>query len=74
MSTCMNFRDMWLSAIVSLVCCRFWKPHCAGEVLPKFSIDTIMLLFLQKRLLHCPPSPLPWLRAVPRLPTACLPT
>jgi hypothetical protein len=45
MCTCMNFGDMWLSAIVPLVCCRFWKPYRAGEVLPKFSIDTIMFLF-----------------------------
>ena len=33
---------MWLSAIVPLVCCRFWLPHRAGELLPKFTIDTIM--------------------------------
>jgi hypothetical protein len=27
---------------VPLFSCRFWKPHRAGEVLPKFSIDTII--------------------------------
>jgi hypothetical protein len=39
---------MWLSAIVPLVFCRFWKPHCAEEVLPKFSIDSIMFFFKRR--------------------------
>jgi hypothetical protein len=39
---------MCLSAIVLLLSCRLWKPHCAGEVLPKFSIDSLMFLFFCK--------------------------
>jgi len=30
---------------VPLVSCRFWKPHRAGEVLPKFTIDNISFFF-----------------------------
>jgi hypothetical protein len=33
----------------AVVSCRFWKPHRAGEVLPKFSIDSLMFHFLEKR-------------------------
>jgi hypothetical protein len=40
---------IWLSAIMPLVSYRFWKPHCTGEVLLKFSIDTILFLFLQEK-------------------------
>jgi len=29
-------RYICLPAIVSFVSCRFWRPHPAGEVLPKF--------------------------------------
>ena len=42
---------MWLSAIVSLVCCRLWLRHHAGEVLPKFIIGTIMFLCCRRG--HC---------------------
>jgi len=38
---------MWLSVIVPLFCCRFWTPHRAWEVLPKFRTDTNMLLFFK---------------------------
>ena len=24
------------------ICCKFWKPHRVGEVLAKFTIDTVM--------------------------------
>ena len=34
------------------ICCRFWKPPRAEEVLPKFRFDTIMFLLLQERLLQ----------------------
>ena len=35
--------DIGVRAVVS---CRFWKPPCAGEVLPKFSIESNLFVFL----------------------------
>ena len=35
--------DVGVRAVVS---CRFWKPPCAGEVLPKFSIESNLFVFL----------------------------
>jgi hypothetical protein len=32
--------------VVSFIC-RFWKPPCAGEVLPKFFIDRLVYLFAE---------------------------
>ena len=36
--------DVGIRAVVS---CRFWKPPRAGEVLPKFSIESNLFVFLQ---------------------------
>ena len=36
--------DVGVRAVVS---CRFWKPPRAGEVLPKFSIESNLFVFLQ---------------------------
>ena len=36
--------DVGVRAVVS---CRFWKSPCAGEVLPKFSIESNLFVFLQ---------------------------
>ena len=36
--------DVGVCAVVS---CRFWKPPRAGEVLPKFSIESNLFVFLQ---------------------------
>ena len=47
---CRCVRDewwMWLTAIVPLLCCRFWKPPCLGEVLLKFTWDTNVFVFFQ---------------------------
>ena len=35
--------DVGVRAVVS---CRFWKPPRAGEVLPKFSIESNLFVFL----------------------------
>ena len=35
--------DVGVDAVVS---CRFWKPPRAGEVLPKFSIESNLFVFL----------------------------
>ena len=35
--------DFGVRAVVS---CRFWKPSRAGEVLPKFSIESNLFVFL----------------------------
>ena len=35
--------DVGVHAVVS---CRFWKPPRAGEVLPKFSIESNLFVFL----------------------------
>ena len=53
-----NMVCMWLSAIVPLVCCRFWLSHHAGEALPKFTIDTIMFVCCRRGYCkdHSPPS------------------
>ena len=44
--------DVGVRAIVdvgarAVVSCRFWKPPRTGEVLPKFSIESNLFVFLQ---------------------------
>ena len=41
---------MWLSAIVPLYLMQVLETSRAGEVLPKFRLDTTMFIFLQERL------------------------
>jgi hypothetical protein len=47
---CVGLRAVYvLSAIVSAFSCRFWKPPCTGDVLPKFLTYNIIILLLQSR-------------------------
>jgi hypothetical protein len=39
--------------------CRFWKPPLAGEVLPKFSIDRLLLNFFVEVFLAAAQEPAP---------------
>ena len=47
---------------------RFWKPHRAGEVLPKFCIDSFMFLFCREELVG---AELEYLGDPDRLPRRC---
>jgi hypothetical protein len=55
---------MWLSAIVSLFFFQVWKPHSSGEVLPKFLVDVILLLFFLQELSRSTPVTLVCLHRV----------
>ena len=49
-----NVVNVGLRALVNVglravIFCRFWKPPCTGEVLPKFSTYSVVFLVLQSR-------------------------